>query len=136
MGKEHRYVGESLNNLALTYYHEGRVTQEALAFARRSVEIAETADGPKHPEVATALGTLALLLVEQGEYEPALRLCRRRLEILESGPWGEPSRHRLLLPERWLRYSEGKGVTAKLELSKRSVAILEETLGPENPQVG
>ena len=40
--------------------------------------------GPQHPATATALDNLAGLLVEMGDYEGALPLCSRQVDIWRS----------------------------------------------------
>ena len=50
---------------------------------RRALAIREKALGPDHPDVATSLNNLALLLQKKGNYAAAEPLCRRALAIYE-----------------------------------------------------
>ena len=50
-------------------------------FIERSVEIAEKAVGPEHPQVATSLNNLAALYQSQGNYAEAEQLDKRALLI-------------------------------------------------------
>ena len=55
----------------------------AQPLAERSVAIAEGALGPKHPEVARSLHTLATIFAGLGDYSEAMRLFERATRINE-----------------------------------------------------
>lgn len=50
---------------------------------KRALRIEEEPLGPEHPNVATTLNNMAMLLGSQGEYEEALPLIERALRIKE-----------------------------------------------------
>ena len=112
------------------------VTQEAIAFAQRGLEILEKTKGPDHPEVANALGTLALLRLELGDYDSALRLSRRRLGIIESQFGGKHPAVAYSLGTIAQVLTKQAKYDEAFDLSERSLAILEGTFGKEHMQVG
>jgi tetratricopeptide (TPR) repeat protein len=63
-------------------YRDGRYS-EAIPLAQQLLESREKAAGPDHPEVASALTTLANLYNSQGRYADAEPLYKRSLSILE-----------------------------------------------------
>ncbi|MGI5940344.1 MAG: tetratricopeptide repeat protein, partial [Thermoleophilia bacterium] len=62
---------------------------------RRALEITERSYGPEHPQVATGLNNLALLLKDTNRLAEAEPLMRRALEILlkSSRAMGHPHPH-------------------------------------------
>ena len=64
-------------------YQEGKYL-EASVIAERLLLLQETALGPDHPHVATALNNLAGLYQSQGRYADAEPLYKRSLGIVEN----------------------------------------------------
>ena len=116
------------------YGKQGRYA-EAEPLFKRSLAIWEKALGPEHPDVATSLSNLGVLIGMQGRYADAEPLLKRSLAIREKilGP-----DHRDVagsLNNLATQYGE-QGRYAEAEpLHKRSLGILEKTLGPEHPDV-
>jgi CHAT domain-containing protein/Tfp pilus assembly protein PilF len=79
-GKEHRYTGVDLSNLADVLIFKGRY-DEAEPLVRRALAIQEKTFGPEHPETAACLNTYAQLLQAQGRYAEAEPLYQRALAI-------------------------------------------------------
>ena len=61
---------------------------------RRALAIREKALGPDHPDTATSLNNLALLLKSKGDYAGAEPLCRRALADCGEGVGAGPPGHR------------------------------------------
>ena len=60
---------------------EDRPESEAVAHARERIALVVKSHGTRHPEYATALSQLALLLIMQGEPESAEPLLRQSLDV-------------------------------------------------------
>jgi tetratricopeptide (TPR) repeat protein len=131
LGPDHPDVAESVNNLAVLYYHQGKYA-EAVLLSQRALAITEKALGPEHLIVATHLNNLASLYDKQGKYAVALPLLQRALAI----------RERTLGPEHHdvatslnnlagLYRNQGKYVEAET-LCERALAIDEKALGPNH----
>ena len=71
-----------LENLAMDLRDLGDYAG-AKALAERSLAIAERAFGPKHPDVAGSLHTLATVVAGLGDYAEAMRLFERATRINE-----------------------------------------------------
>ena len=134
LGKEHPYVTDSLNNLAVLYFNQGRYGAAEPLYLE-ALEITKKLLGEEHPNVATSLNNLALLYENQGRYEAAEPLCLEALEIKkkllgEEHPDVAISLNNLaLLYNNQGRYKEAEPLYLKaLELSKK-------TLGKEHPNV-
>src|SRR6266508_1563077 len=103
---------------------------EALQLVERSLEIRERLLGPDHPDVATAINSLAILHRQKGQYAKAEQLCRRSLAIRESalGP-DHPHVADSLNNLASIYYNQGDFPKADL-LFRRALMIREKTLGP------
>jgi len=118
------------------YYLYGRARfQEAEPLYRRAIAIDEKAYGPDHPEVATALNNLALLLKTTNRLAEAEPLYHRALAIDEKalGPDHPNVAIRLNNLAELLRVTSR--YTEAEPLIRRALAIWEKSLGPEHPQV-
>ena len=73
-----------LGNLAATYRRDLGRAADALPLDQRALRIAEAALGPDHPEVATALESLAKDYRDLGRAADALPLDQRALQIRRS----------------------------------------------------
>jgi tetratricopeptide (TPR) repeat protein len=100
---------------------------------RRALEIQEQILGPEHPDTATSLNNLAILLDAQGKLAAAEPLYRRTLEIQEKvlGP-EHPDTATSLNELASLLQAQGKLVEAE-PLYRRALEIQEKVLGPEHP---
>ncbi|NJP06849.1 MAG: tetratricopeptide repeat protein [Chloroflexaceae bacterium] len=72
-------------HLAMDSYEQGDY-RTARPLLERALAISEQALGPNHPDTASALNNLALLLVDQGDYAAARPLYERALAISSSPP--------------------------------------------------
>ena len=73
-------LADELTDKGVTLYQEGRHT-EAEPLYLRALAIRESALGPDHPDVATALSTLGVLYHNMGRYTEAEPLYQRALAI-------------------------------------------------------
>ena len=127
-------MAESLNDLALLYWAQGKYA-EAEPLYRRSLVIREKALGAEHPDVAESLNDLALLYWAQGKYAEAEPLYKRSLAIYEKALGAEHPDVAISLGNLAL-LSESQGRYGEAEpLNKRSLAIYEKALGPDHPFV-
>ncbi len=81
-GPHHPAVGRTLNNLALLYRKQGRLS-EAEPLYRRNLAIVEKSLGTDHQDVGTALSNLADLYGAQGRIVESESLFRRGVAIRE-----------------------------------------------------
>ena len=97
--------------------------------------IREKALGPKHPEVATDLNNLAVLLMTQGQHAAAEPLYRRSLTIREKALGLEhPEVATSLGNLAELLRTKGQHAAAEA-LIRRSLTIRKKALGPQHPAV-
>ena len=101
---------------------------------RETLEDVESSLGPEHPDTATSLNNLALLLQAQGDLAGARPLYERALAIREKAlgpehPHTATSLNNLAL---LLKAQEGDFAGAR-PLYERALAIREKALGPEHP---
>src|SRR3989304_2738521 len=71
---------KGLNQKVMELYRQGRY-EEAISYAKRSLEIKEKALGREHPDVATSIKNLAALYRGTGRYAEAEPRVKRALEI-------------------------------------------------------
>ena len=71
-----------LNQEVMELWRTGNYDR-AVTVAKKSLEVAEKALGPDHPDVATSLNNLAELYRAQGQYAQAEPLYKRSLAIWE-----------------------------------------------------
>ncbi len=103
--------------------------------ARESVRRVEAVFGPDHPDVATLLNNLALILDTQGLYSEARPLYERSLKISEKalGP-DHPDVATSL--SNFAGFFDSQGLYSEARpLYERSLKIWEKTLGPDHPDV-
>jgi CHAT domain-containing protein len=125
----HKLYGEVLKLQGAGKY------DEAVALARRAVEIRERILGPDHPDVAAALNVLAVNFWIKGEYAQAEPIYQRILSVFERTLGPENPRIAITLNNLAAFYWE-KGDYVKAEpLAQRALAIMERTLGPEHLSV-
>jgi tetratricopeptide (TPR) repeat protein/CHAT domain-containing protein len=126
---------DTLNKQAIELYRQGKYG-DATALAKRALAIYETARGPDHPDVGTALNNLAFLYRVHGRYAEAEPLYKRSLAIREKalGPEhpdvGTTLNNLAELYRAESRYAEAE------PLYKRSLAIREKALGPDHADFG
>jgi CHAT domain-containing protein/tetratricopeptide (TPR) repeat protein len=108
---------------------------EARPHFRRALAIREKALGPDHPDVATSLNNLAMLLQAKGDYAGAEPLYRRTLAVREKalGP-DHPDVAQSL--NNLAELLQAKGDYAGAEpLLRRALTIREKALGSDHPAV-
>jgi CHAT domain-containing protein/tetratricopeptide (TPR) repeat protein len=135
--------GQESSELAHSLFNQARLRKEcgdpaaALAMHERALAIRETALGPNHPDVALSLIEAGRLIgVAEGRPEEAFALFERAESILSSSV---ESRHRsvgLLLQARADLHGFAGNLDTSADLQRRSIALREETLGPQHPDLG
>jgi TonB family protein len=125
---------ERMNAKVIQLYAEGRY-DEAIALAKRVLEIREKALPPDSDEVLAALSNLAELYLMRGMYDEARPRYQRLLTISEKKLGPDDLK---LAPDidklAFLSFAKGEFVKAEV-LNKRALAIREKALGPEHPDV-
>jgi tetratricopeptide (TPR) repeat protein len=123
-----------LNKKVIELYNAGRYA-DALPIAQQVLAIREKALGRDHPEVATALNSLAELYDELGHYAEAEPLYQRALTIRENAFGRDHPAVAESLNNLALLYSE-QGRYAEAEpLYRRCLAINEKVLGRDHREV-
>jgi tetratricopeptide (TPR) repeat protein len=82
LGPDHPDTAESLNNLAILYFYQGKYEQ-AEPLYQRALAIYEQQLGPLHPDTALSIWWLAVLSEQQQQYEKAASLYPRAFSIYE-----------------------------------------------------
>ncbi len=94
VGKAEGQTADVLSAKVMKLYDAGNYAQ-AVPLAQKVLRIRENTQGAEHPDVATALQTLAGIYQAVGDYETAAPLDQRALEILKkheaSAPASEPA---------------------------------------------
>ena len=100
---------------------------------QRALAVIEATRGPEHPDTATSLNRLAVLLYSQGDYAAARPYSERALAIREKvlGP-EHADTARSLNNLAMLLQAQGD-YTAARSYIERALAINDKTLGPEHP---
>ena len=130
LGLDHPDVAETLLELGWLAYAHNEAAQKPLF--ERALEIREKEFGTDHPLVAEALRGLALGLANHGGGDP-IPLLRRAMDIQEKRLGrGHPAYATGLADLSVVLWSKGYNLEAEKNL-RASVAILEDSLGPENP---
>jgi tetratricopeptide (TPR) repeat protein len=100
----------------------------------RALAIQEKVLGPEHPETATSLNNLGLLLQDQGDLAGARPLFERALAICEKALGHEHFETATSL-NNLARLLQAQGDLAGAQpLFERALAIQEKVLGPEHPE--
>jgi serine/threonine-protein kinase len=138
--EEKRYGGKPKASLAGAYYNlalavlaQGR-TADAKALQERSLAMFEATVGPKHPDAALPIGSLAGFAHEAGNYDEAATLYRRQIEIWETSLGKDHPN--LSEPLSGLARVEGKrgNNTEAIALYRRAIAVAQK-LGADHPLV-
>lgn len=120
---------------AADYLRERTQYEQTEVLYQRALRIGEQILGAEHPDVAHALGGLALLDYEQGRYEQAEALYLQTLHIQEQalGPEHPDVAHSLNGLAR-LHYEQGRYEQAEA-LYLQALHIQEQALGLEHPEL-
>lgn len=122
-----------LNQKVVELYKDGKI-DEALALAKRVLEIREKALGKEHPLVTEALLNLAELNLSKSYYRQSLAFYERILKNTEKQAGPDDASIIVLLDKMaYLRYMIGD-FTGSENYYKRSLAINEKIYGPESEQ--
>jgi len=78
----YKHEWQSLTNEAMSLYRNSEYAR-AEELAKKALEIADSAVGPDHPNVADSLNNLGLIYHAQGEYAQAEPLYKRALAMAE-----------------------------------------------------
>lgn len=127
-------VAAAINNLAIIYRRQGRLTEAEEAF-RRGLAMLEKALGPGHPHVASLCNNLADLYRFQGRHADAKPLYLRALAVYEKDLGPEHPNVAIAFNNLAL-LATALGHHAEAErLYRKSLAIREKALGQEHPDV-
>jgi CHAT domain-containing protein/Tfp pilus assembly protein PilF len=132
-----RFVQEArkLCGEAYNLYFPRTDVDKALSLAERALQLFENAEGPEHPDVATALAILAPIHILKSEPEVAESLFQRALAIREKAFGPEHLEVANSLGDLG-RFWWKRGYYARAEaLIQRQLAIRERALGPEHLDV-
>jgi tetratricopeptide (TPR) repeat protein len=126
-------VRAHLLNQAGNYFHGRAAYSTARPLLEHALAIYERERGPEHPDTATGLNNLALLLKAQGDLAAARPLYERALAIREKEPGPQhPDTGTSLNNLARLLHDQGDLAAAR-PLFERSLAIREKAFGPEHP---
>jgi len=120
------FAGQYKQYALAAYAQAGPLYERALA-------IREKVLGPEHPEIATSLANLALLLQAQGYLALARPLYERSLMINEKVLGAEHSETATSLNNLALLLQDQGDLAGARPLFERALAIREKVLGPEHP---
>ena len=128
-------TGPLLSKLAL--YLEARAEYgKAEPLSRRTLAIGEKIYGPDHPEVATRLNNLAVLLEKGfGNYEESEKLKCRALTIIEKAHGSNHPNVAGYLNNLALLLQATNRLAEAEPLMQRALAIVEANFGPDHPSV-
>jgi CHAT domain-containing protein len=113
---------------------QGRFS-DAIPLAQRALAISEKSLGPDHPDVATALNSLAELYYDLDRYADAEPLYKRSLAIREKFLGPDHPDVATALNSLADLYDDQRRYADAEPLYKRSLAIREKSLGPDHPFV-
>src|SRR5262249_37554015 len=122
-----------LLELAGGYFRRQAAYSAAEPLLRRALAIAEKALGPEHPDTATSLNNLALVLHDQGDLAAAPSLHERALAIKEKALGPEHPETSTGLNNLAFVLQQQGDLAAARPLHERALAIDEKALGPEHP---
>lgn len=127
-------VAQSLQNLAIVHYHQGRVA-ETISLLTRALVISEQTYGCDHPNVAHALNNLANVYTTQASLAEAEVLHLRALAIKERalGP-DDPAVAMTLSNLAEVYWDQGRHAEAE-PICARSLAIRQRALEPGHPDI-
>ncbi len=111
---------------------------EAERLYRRALAIDEQTFGPDHPQLATDLNNLAMLLKDTNRFSGTEPLFRRIVQILEKFEQDTGHRHTnyaTALDNLALLLTATNRVSEAERLYRRALAIDEQTFGPDNPKI-
>ena len=120
---------------AATYLQVHARLGEARPLAERALAIAEAAYGPDHPDVATRLNNLALILRDLGDPAAARPLAERALAIAEAAHGPDHPDVATGLNNLALILQDLGDPAAARPLAERALAIDEAAYGPDHPAV-
>jgi tetratricopeptide (TPR) repeat protein len=116
-----------------SYFHGRAAYSQALPLLCDALAIHEKALGPEHPNTATNLTNLALLLKDQGDYAGARPLYERALASFEKALGPEHLYTARSLNDLALLLQAQGDYAGARPLYERALAIREKALGPEHP---
>ena len=115
------------------YFHGRAAYSAARPLFERALAIREKALGPEHPDTATSLNNLAVLLQDQGDLAAARPLFERALAIREKALGPEHPDTATSLNNLAVLLQDQGDLAAARPLYERALAIREKALGPEHP---
>src|SRR5207253_484236 len=131
-GAEER-VADLLDRLGSYRHGPLAAYAQARPLFERALAIREKTLGPEHPDTATSLHNLALLLKGQGDLVGARALYDRALAIREKVLGPEHPDTAMSLNSLAILLQEQSDFAGSRALKERALAIKETALGPEHP---
>jgi tetratricopeptide (TPR) repeat protein len=107
---------------------------QAAQFFRDALAIKEKVLGPEHPETATSLNNLAIVLRGKGDYAAARPLQERALAMHEKAVGPEHSQVATDLNNLAALLQDQGDLAGARPLLERALAIREKVFGPEHPE--
>jgi tetratricopeptide (TPR) repeat protein len=115
------------------YFHGRGTFSVARTLKERALAIREKVLGPEHPDTATSLNNLALVIKDQGDLTGARPLYERALAIREKVLGPEHENTALSLNNLGVLIENQGDLAGARPLLKRALAINEKVLGAEHP---
>ncbi|MDY9927876.1 tetratricopeptide repeat protein [Methanosarcina sp.] len=143
LGSEHPYVGILTKKLAYLSEDRGRY-DEAISYYQQVLEIYEKNLGKKYRGVDLVIDDLAIAMASNdlansylgiGEYEKALTLQQKALDILQDEVDEDPGHIALLQQNMALTYQYLGRYDEALELCQEALSVREALLGKGDPEV-
>jgi CHAT domain-containing protein len=133
LGKTHRRVSTSLDNLAHLYNQE--LLKRGELIYERMIALHEATIGKHHPDVAALLIQFSALYLDQGWYSRAEPLVQRALAIQEA-TFGQNHPQVASSLNTLAFLYQRQGLYGRAEpLQQRAFTIWEATLGPKHPDI-
>jgi tetratricopeptide (TPR) repeat protein len=117
-----------------SYFHGRAAYPQAVSLFRDALAIREKKIGPEHPDTATSLNNLALLLQHQGDFVGVLPLFERALAIWEKSLGPEHPDMATALNNLGCLLRDQGNFTEARPLFERALAIREKVLEREHPK--
>jgi serine/threonine protein kinase/tetratricopeptide (TPR) repeat protein len=132
LGPDHPDTLQSMNNLALTYFHAGQ-NDRAMSLFDETLTLLRAKQGPDHPYILTSMNNLANCYDAAGQNERALKLREETL-AMQKARLGPDHPDTLMsmgnLANSYL--NDGQNDRA-MRLCEETLALQKERLGPDHP---
>lgn len=133
LGGDHPSTATAINSVAAAYSEMYR-SAEALPYFERALRIREVVFGRDHVDVAVSAENLGLALADLGQFDRARALLERSLAIKAKALGPSQSVAMTWWSLAKMQLQRGDAADARVS-SRRALAMYEEKLGPEHPDV-